>query len=135
MNRNPLYAVVAFAVLGLVALFALRQPEKGESARDRERPLQKLDANALDTLVVTRGGATTTIKKEGNKYKVTAPVAYPADEAAGKAGFEALANLELGDLVTENKAKHAEFELEEGKAVHVVAKSEKNGGKVLADIM
>jgi hypothetical protein len=135
MNRNPLYAVVAFAVLGLIAVFLLRQPEKGESASDRERPLQKLDAAQLDTLVVTRGGATTTIKKEGDKYKVIAPVAYPADEAAAKAGFDVVANLELTDLVSQNKAKHAEFELEDGKAIHVVAKSEKNGGKVLADLL
>jgi hypothetical protein len=135
MNRNPLYAVVAFAVLGLVALFALRQPEKGESARDRQRPLGKIDSAELDTLAVTRGGATTTIKKDGTKYKVTAPLAYPADDAAAKAAFDVLANLELTDLVTENKTKHAEFELQEGKAIHVVAKSEKNGGKVLADIL
>jgi hypothetical protein len=135
MNRNPLYAVVAFAVLGLIAVFALRQPEKGESAKDRQRPLEKIDSAALDTLVVTRGGATTTIKKDGAKYSVTAPVAYPADETVAKMGFEALAGLELGDLVTENKAKQAEFEVDDAKAIHVVAKSEKNGGKVLADIL
>jgi hypothetical protein len=135
MNRNPLYAVVAFAVLGLIAVFALRQPEKGESARDRQRPLEKLDAAALDTLVVTRGGAATTLKKDGAKYIVTAPVSYPADEAAAKLAFDALAGLELTDLVTENKAKQAEFEVDEAKAIHVVAKSEKGGGKVLADLL
>jgi hypothetical protein len=135
MNRNPLYAVVAFAVLGLIAVFALRQPEKGETARDRARPIEKLDPAALDTLVVTRGGATTTIKKDGAKYSVTAPVAYPADEAVAKAGFEALTGLELTDLVTENKAKQAEFEVDDAKAIHVVAKSAKNGDKILADIM
>jgi len=135
MNRNPLYAVVAFAVLGLIALFALRQPQKGEAARDRERPLAKIDPAALDTLVVTKAGAAATIKKEGDKYKVTAPVPYPADQAAAKVAFEAIGGLELGDLVTENKAKHAEFELDDGKAIHVVARSAKDGDKVLADIM
>jgi hypothetical protein len=135
MNRNPLYAVVAFAVLGLIALFALRQPQKGETASDRQRPLAKLDASALDTLVVTRQGATATIKKDGDKYKVTSPIAYPADEAAAKVAFEAVGGLELGDLVSESKTKHAEFELDEGKAIHVVAKSAKNGDKVLADFM
>ena len=75
-----------------------------------------------------------TIKKEGDKYKVTAPVPYAAEEPTAQAAFEALTKLELGDLVTENKAKHAEFELEDGKAVHVVAKSSKDG-KVLADLL
>src|SRR4029079_7515500 len=91
--------------------------------------------SALDTLVVTRQGAATTIKKEGDKFKVTAPVAYPADEAAAKVAVEVVGGLELGDLVAENKAKHAEFELDEGKAIHVVAKSAKSGDKVLADFL
>jgi hypothetical protein len=135
MNRKPLYAIVAFAVLGLIAIFALRQPQKGESATDRQRPLAKIDAAALDTLQVTKGGATTTVKKDGDKYKVTAPAAYPADEAAAKLAFDALGKLELGDLVSENKAKHAEFEVDDAKAVHVVGKSAKSGDKVLVDVL
>ena len=55
-------------------------------------------------LEVTKDGATTTIKNEGGKYKVTAPVAYAADEAAAKAAFEALGKMDVTDLVTEQKA-------------------------------
>jgi len=140
MNRKTLTAVAAFALLGLIAFFALRQPEKGEAARDRQRPLAKLNAGELDTLLVTRGATTTTtIKKEGAKYKVTAPVAYAADDPGAKAAFDTLEKLELADLVTENKTKHAEFEVDDARGVHVVAKSQKDGtpggGKVLADIV
>jgi hypothetical protein len=135
MNRKPLFAIAAFVVLGLVAVFALRQPEKGEAVGDRARPLAKLDAASFDTIEVTRAGAKVTIKKEGDKYKVTQPVAYAADDVAGKAAFEALTSLTLGDLVTENKAKQAEFEVEDGKGIHVVAKSEKAGGKAAADFL
>jgi hypothetical protein len=135
MNRKPLFAIAAFVVLGIVALFALRQPEKGESAGDRERPLSKLDAASFDTIEVTRAGAKATIKKDGDKFKLTEPVAYAADDVAAKAAFEALTGLSLGDLVTENKAKHAEFEVDDGKGIHVVAKSEKAGGKVAADFL
>ena len=53
MNRKPLIAFAAFALLGLVALFALRQPEKGESSGDRQRPLAKIDPAALDTNIMT----------------------------------------------------------------------------------
>jgi hypothetical protein len=131
MNRKPLFAIAAFAVLGIVAFVALRQPEKGESAGDRQRPLSKLDPSAFDTIEVTRAGAKATVKKEGQTYKLTEPVAYAADDAAAKAAFEALTTLSLGDLVTENKAKHAEFEVSDDKAIHVVAK--KDAGKPAAD--
>ena len=63
------------AILGLAAFFALRQPEKGEGAGDRARPLPPIAAGTLDTISVTRQGVTSTIKREGGKYKVTAPVA------------------------------------------------------------
>jgi hypothetical protein len=132
MNRKTLTALVAFAILGLVALFALRQPEKGEGASDRARPLPKIAAGALDTISVTRGGVTSTLVREGGKYKVTAPVAAAADEANVKGAFEALEKLDLGNLVTENKAKQAEFQVQDGQAIHVVGKG---GGATLADLL
>src|SRR5580692_5308332 len=104
MNRKTLTAVVAFAVLGIIAAVALRQPEKGEGAGEKERPLAKMDPAALDTIVVTRNGKTTTISKDGSKYTVTAPGTFAADEATAKTAFDDVGKLELGDLVTENKA-------------------------------
>jgi hypothetical protein len=134
MNRKTLSAIAAFAVLGIIAVVALRQPEKGESPKDQQRPVAKVSAGDLDTLQVTRAGATTTLKREGGKFKLTAPIGYPADEFVAKAAFEAIEKLDFSNLVTEKKAKHAEFDVEEGKALHVVARSEKAGGKVLADL-
>jgi hypothetical protein len=135
MNRKTLIAIAACAVLGIGAAVALRQPEKGEGAVERQRPLAKIDAGALDTLTITRAGATTTLTKDGETYKVTAPVAAAADSAAVKSAFEAVAALALGDLVTENKAKHAEFDVDDAKAIHLVAKAQKAGGAVLADLL
>jgi hypothetical protein len=134
MNRKTLYAFAAFAALGIIAFVALRQPEKGEGTADRQRPLPKMDANALDTLVVTRNGATTTISKDGTKYTVTTSGVFPADDVVAKAAFDAVGKLELGDLVTENKAKQAEFDIDAAKGVHLVAKGAK-GTKVLADVI
>jgi hypothetical protein len=130
MNRKTLFALAAFAVLGALAAFALTRPEKGEVAAEA-RPLPRLDPAQIDTLEVTKGGATTVLKNEGGKYKVTAPVAYPADEAMAKAAFEGLGKLELSSLVTEQKAKHTEFEVDD-KGVRLVAKK---GDKLVADFV
>jgi hypothetical protein len=134
MNRKTLTAVAAFAILGLIAFFALRQPEKGESSIDRQRPIAKIEPASLKTIAVTRGGVTSTLERDGAKLKVTQPVAATADESNVKAAFDALEKLQLGNLVTENKAKHAEFEVDDAKAIHVVAR---NGatGPVLADLL
>jgi hypothetical protein len=130
MNRKTLLAFFTFAVLGALAIFALTRPEKGEVTA-AARPLPPLDPAQIDTLEVTKAGATTVIKSEGGKYKVTAPVAYAADEPVAKAAFEGLGKLELSSLVTEQKAKHAEFEVDD-KGLHLVAKK---GDKVLADLV
>ena len=73
------------------------------------------------------------LKSDSGKYKVIAPVTYPADEAAAKAVWEMLGRMDVNDLVSDQMAKHAEFEVEDKTAVRVVAKAA--GGKVLADFL
>jgi hypothetical protein len=133
MNRKTLIALASFVVLGILAALALKQPEKGERAGDKPRLMPKLDASQFDTLEVTKPGSPTAVlKSEGGKYKVTAPVAYAADEPIVKAAFEGFAKMEASDLVTDKKDKHAEFDIDDAKGVHVVAKK---ADKVVADIV
>jgi Domain of unknown function (DUF4340) len=122
MNRKNLTALFVLGVLTVVAVVVLRQPEKGQRVGDRPRPIPKIAAGAFDTLAVTKAGATTTIKKEGDKYKVTAPVQYAADENVAKQAFEAIEKLEFGDVVSDQKAKHVEFEIDDAKGLMVVVK-------------
>ena len=133
MNRKTLISLATFAVLGLIALVVLRQPEKGERAKDRPRPFPTVAAADIETIEVTKAGATTVIKNEGGKYKVTAPVAYAADEPIAKAAFEALGKFEVASLVTDQKAKHEEFQVDDKGGVHLVAKGK--GGATLLDMM
>ena len=104
MNRKTLIALAAFAVLGILAVIALTPPEKGER---RRRPARGRSPSStpptIETIEVTKGGATTVIKSEGGKYKVIAPVAYAADEAVAKAAFEALGKMDVSDLVTDRR--------------------------------
>jgi hypothetical protein len=133
MNRKTLTALGVFIVLGALAIFAIKQPEKGERTTDRARPIPKLTPAEVDTLEVTKAGQTTVLKSEAGKYKVMAPVAYAADEAAAKAAWEMLGKMDVSDLVTDQKAKQAEFEVDDKAGVHLVAKAA--GGKVLADLI
>ena len=132
MNRKTLTALAVLGILGAVTAVVLRQPQKGERVGERPRPLAKLAPGSFDTLAVTKAGVTTVITKVGDKFSVTAPVKYAADENVAKQAFEALEKLEFGDTVSEQKAKHAEFEIDDAKALRVVARK---GDQVVAELL
>jgi hypothetical protein len=132
MNRKNLTALLILGVLTLIAVVVLRQPEKGQRVGERPRPIPKLAAGSFDGLAVTKGGSTTTLKKEGDKYKVVSPVQFPADENVAKQAFEAIEKLEFGDIVSDQKAKHAEFEVDDAKGVKVAVKK---GDQVVTDFI
>ena len=119
--RKTLTALAVLGLLIIVAAVVLRQPEKGQAVGERPRPVPKLAAGSFDTLTVTKGTSTTTIKKDGDKYKIVAPGPFAADENVAKQAFEALEKLEFGTVISDQKAKHAEFELDD-KALKVVVK-------------
>jgi hypothetical protein len=130
MNRKTLTAGAVFAGLLLLTLVVLRAPEKGSRTGEAARPVPKIAAGAIESLEVTKDGKTTVIKKDGSSYKVTAPVTYAADADAAKQAFEAIEKLDFAGIVSDQKAKQTEFEVD-AKGLRVVAKK---GATVLADI-
>lgn len=131
MNRKTLTALAVLGLLIVVAVVVLRQPEKGQTVGERPRPVPKLAAGSFDALSVTKANATTTIKKDGDKYKIVAPGNYVADENVAKQAFEAVEKLEFGNVVSDQKAKHAEFEVDD-KALKLVVKK---GDQVQAELL
>lgn len=132
MNKKTLIALGAFVVLGIIAIVALRAPEKGERASDRARPVPALDVAQITTVDVTKGGVTSTLKKEGEVYRVTAPVAYAADSSSAKAVWEGLGKMDVSDLVTDQAAKQSEFQVDDKDGIHVIVKHD---AQVLADLI
>jgi hypothetical protein len=87
--------------------------------------------SGIDTIEVTKSGsATAVIKKDGSTYKLLKPVPYAADQDAAKQAFEALEKLEFDGIISDQKAKHNEFEVG-ATGVRVVVKK---ADKVLADL-
>jgi hypothetical protein len=133
MTQKTLLLLVLFAGLVGAALVARRLPEKGErAAADRPRPVASIAAGSIDELEVTSGKDKTQLKKQDGKWRVVAPIAYGADEPAVKSAIEKLEGLQWGDVVSSQKDKHREFEVDEEKGVRVVARK---GGAALADLL
>lgn len=134
MEKKNLYALVAFVALSVAAVFSLRSPEQGERVGERPRAIAEIKPGSIGSLDVAQPGDKdkVSLTKKGDKWQVTAPYDKPADPTVAKAAVEALEKVRWGDLVTQQKTKHAEFEVSDEKAVHVVAKD--SGGAVLADL-
>jgi hypothetical protein len=73
-------------------------------------------------------------------WEMLKPVKYKADKYSADSVIEKLENLEFGDLVTERKDKHAEYDLTGDNVIHVVVFDKKKQkmadfylGKVLSD--
>ena len=131
MNRKTVFAGVIFIGLVLLAIGLLRSPEKGtRPPGERPRPIPKLKANDFDTLEVTKSGATTVMKKQGDNYQIVKPIDYPADKDSAKAGFEAIEKIEFHDILSAEKSRQKEFEVDES-GLRVVVKK---GDKLLADL-
>lgn len=134
MEKKNLYALVAFVALSVLAVFSLRSPERGERVGERARAIAEIKPGTIGSLEVAQPGDKdkVSLTKKGDKWQVIAPYDKPADPTVAKAAVEALEKVRWGDLVTQQKTKHAEFEVSDDKAVHVVAKDA--GGAVLADL-
>jgi hypothetical protein len=131
MNRKTLLAGLVFAGLILATVVLLRSPEKGAAPTDGSgRPIPKLTADGFDTLEVTKGKTTTVIKKEGDAYKIVKPIDYPADKDATKLAFEALTKMDFSNIVSDQKSRQKEFEVDDD-GLRVVVKK---GAQVLADL-
>jgi hypothetical protein len=105
LRRKPILAVAVFALVAVVAARVVRRPQKGE----RSSPAASPSLGAFDSLEIERQGARTIIRRQQNSFMVTAPVIYPADQAAARAAFEALAQLDLSILVTDQPSRRAEL--------------------------
>lgn len=131
MNRKTLIAGLVFAGLILATVLLMRSPEKGNRpAESTPRPIAKLTADSFDTLEVTKAKATTTIKKDGDNFKIVKPLDYPADKDSTKQAFEGLTKLEFGTIVSDQKSRQNELELGED-SLRVTLKK---GDVVVADL-
>jgi hypothetical protein len=133
MNQKTLVALSAMVVIAILAFVSMRRPPKGEHVGPRERPIAALKAADVKVLEIAANGGKdkTTLTRDGDAWKMTAPAAHPADANAVKAALDQLEKAAFGDLVTVKKVMFADLEVRDEKGVHVVARGD--GGKGLFD--
>lgn len=132
MNRKTILALIVFVLLLAAAYAVVRSPEKGDrSATPKTRPLSAITASAVQRLTVRGKSGEVVLERDGTRWRLTKPVAYPADRVAVEAAVERLGKLEFGDLVSELPTKQSELEVDDRTGIRVTAEG---GGKVLGEL-
>jgi hypothetical protein len=134
MEKKTLIAIVAMAVLGVAAFAVTRSPEKGQRVGKPPRPIPEVKASEVTELELTsdKQEKVALVREGGERWRVKVPADWPADPGLVKSLLDAMEKLSFGDLVTESTAKLGELGVEDGKAPHLVVKSQ---GKVLVDVL
>src|SRR6267154_1764838 len=94
--RSTIALAIVLAGLGAYIYFVLsKNPDKGTETA-KERVFASLDADKIDELQVkSESGDTTTVKKAGGAWKITAPLAVNSDETEVSAIATNLSTLEI----------------------------------------
>lgn len=131
MNRKTLGALLVFVLLLGIVYYLQTRPEKGQRLGERPRPLGQLEKKRVKKVTITSKGKTVVLQRGAKEsWRLSSPVSYEADKSAADAMVEKLAQLEFGDMVTEQKSRHSEHEVDDKAGVRV---SVTDGTKTLAD--
>jgi len=105
--------VVAAALFAYIMLVESKKPEGGSV---KEKALV-VDRAKVDTVTLTRQGSEATrLVKEGDAWRLAAPLSAPADAGEVDSLISAITNLEVSEVVSETPGKLADFGLEPPKA-------------------
>ncbi len=125
MRKQTVIAVAVFAVLAL-AYLATREKQVSVGVAKFAMPAVKAEDI---TKIEVRGARNATLTREANGWQVSDPAKpaaqFPADESQVQSAIKALADFKAPDLVSENTAKHADYEVDDAKGwtVSVIGKT------------
>jgi hypothetical protein len=122
-------AVAVLAALG-GGVYYTQQQQQAEDVRLKgaatstlpEFKLASEDVDKISKIEIKNGDKPgVTLEKDGDKWRVKKPVDYPSNNANVKSLLDNLKELKAKDLIDKSAASYPEYNLEEAKAVHVVA--------------
>ena len=128
-NDKKIYvALGVLAVLG-GTLFALSKSAREDAAKHTPAGAQLPEIKVADADVEkivkiqidAPGKGKVTLEKQGDAWRLTAPIAYAASQANVKSLLDNLKQLKVKESIDKTAAAYAQHELDDVKATHVVA--------------
>lgn len=133
MNRLNLVLVVLLALqlafLGASKIFGSDRFTPRASVTGDRMFASLAEGKDVASVEIVANGTTTELRRDGEQWRVATENDAPADVTAANGLADALARMKPGHVVSENPAKHEDFEVAGTKAVRVSAKS--TGGQTV----
>jgi hypothetical protein len=110
--RSTIALVVVLAGLGAyIYFYTWKQPDTPDSGKKQEK-IFNVASDKIDEIKITQAsGEATTVKKDGNAWKLTEPVAAAADESEVSGITNAVSSAEITRVVDENPASLNDYGL------------------------
>lgn len=113
-QRNTLVLLLILAVIVTVLVLLVNPPEREEREEDTEPGVfADLDLDRVSRVVVNTTRNNSTLRREGDRWVVEEFDDFPADLPALEEAITALQDLELGDVVSENREKQGTFQVDQ----------------------
>jgi hypothetical protein len=112
MKRSTTVQLGILLVLAIAAFFALRRQGETSSSGESGTPLVTFDSSAVDRIELGSARTMVTLQRDGNTWRIIAPIQYPADEAAVKAVLEKGRHIQLENVVSTNPQKQDVFQVD-----------------------
>jgi hypothetical protein len=126
-KTRTIVAIAAFAVILLFVVVKatrkdpnLHEASAGSAGPPKGAPA-KIDGAAIDELEIVDEGKTTHLKKDGGRWKLTAPLADDADQANVQQVVNALADLQFKEVVAQSKDSYEKLSIRDQDVVRVTA--------------
>jgi len=132
-HRVAIAGAVLVALVGtLVFLEKQRSAEYATGDDTAESPLPTIVRDQITSVEITRPGqAPVRLDKRGDRFVVASPVEAPADASNVSAMLDKLVELEFASIASTSRSSHAQLEVDDAHAIHVVVKA---GSRTAADL-
>jgi hypothetical protein len=113
-QKNTWVLLLVLTAVVVVLFLLVNLPEREESEKTAPPTvLAAIDQERISRVVVTTPRGTSTLRREGDSWLVEEFNDFPADLAALEEAITALRELELGDIVSDNREKQATFQVDQ----------------------
>lgn len=114
MKRNVTLLIVLLGLLGIYWLVQSKKPVVSAA-----RPFVEIDSAKVTLLRVETATDTVELTKQGDLWRVSAPLDYPAAQATVTSALGRLVHLEKLSLISTKSERFAEFELDDAQSTRI----------------
>ncbi|MFP4460494.1 MAG: DUF4340 domain-containing protein [Candidatus Zixiibacteriota bacterium] len=129
-NSNKYILILVIVLLVLAGLYFINSARRGSGTIEKPKDINvAADSTAISKIELFMKEDTVVIEKQNDKWMLTSPVLYRADQAAIKRLVNSISNAKLDVEISSNTEKHGEYNVDEENGRYI--KITENDGDII----